>query len=83
MTLFDWNKTVDEAIAVRKAERLTQRDLASLASVSLPTIVKFEKKSRSIQLEKAEQILLALGQAKNPADVVIEMETAHWSRPQE
>jgi len=68
MTRLDWNRIVDEAIGVRKSERLTQRDMASLAGVSLPTIVKFEKKSRSIQLEKAEQILRALGLVENSAD---------------
>ena len=83
MTQFDWDKIVDEAKAVRKEEGLTQRDLASLAGVSLPTILKFEKKDRSIRLEKAEEILLALGLAKNPADRIIEFETAHWSGSRE
>ncbi len=83
MTQFDWNRIVYEAVKVRKAERLTQRDLASLAGVSLPTIVKFEKKNRSIQLEKAEQILRALGLVTTSADTVIEFETTDQSGAQE
>lgn len=57
----NWQTWVNEAVRVRKAERLTQNDLAALAGVSQPTIWKFEKGDTHIQIEKAFAILRALG----------------------
>ncbi len=59
--MLNWEKLVREAIAVRKQEGLSQRDLAALAGVTQPTIVKFEKGSTSIRLNIALAILRALG----------------------
>ena len=58
-----WRSVVEEAIKVRKDEGLTQRDLAALAGVTQPTIVKFEKGSTMIRVESALAILGALGLA--------------------
>ena len=59
--MLNWHNLVGEAIAVRKRESLTQRDLAALAGVSQPTIWKFEKGATTIRLESALAILRALG----------------------
>ena len=61
--MLNWTELVREAIAVRKQEGLTQRDLAALAGVTQPTIVKFEKGSTSIRVDSALAILRALGLA--------------------
>ena len=58
-----WRSVVEEAIKVRKDEGLTQRDLAALAGVTQPTIVKVEKGSTMIRVESALAILGALGLA--------------------
>lgn len=59
--MIDWSALVAEAIHRRKAEGLSQRDLAALANVSLPTVVKFEKASGEIIVAKALAILAVLG----------------------
>ena len=59
-----WRSVVEEAIKIRKDEGLTQRDLAALAGVTQPTIVKFEKGSTMIRVESALAILGALGLAE-------------------
>ena len=53
----DWRALVDEAIRRRKAEKLTQREHAALASVSIPTIVSFDRGEESLTLTKAFAIL--------------------------
>lgn len=62
MTLH-WSELVAEAVRLRKAEGLTQRDMAALAGVSLPTVVKFEKGDQDILVSKALAILAVLGLA--------------------
>lgn len=57
----DWPAVVQEAIARRKAEKLTQRKLASLAGVSPPTITSFERGELTLRLESAFAILSVLG----------------------
>lgn len=59
--IVNWSELVAEAIRRRKAERLSQRDLAALAGVSLPTVVKFEKGSGEIIVAKVLAILKVLG----------------------
>ena len=59
--IINWPALVAEAIRRRKAEGLSQRDLAALAGVSLPTVVKFEKASGEIIVAKALAILAVLG----------------------
>jgi transcriptional regulator with XRE-family HTH domain len=57
----DWAKLVGQAVARRKEEKLTQRTLAALAGISLPTVVKFEKGSTDIKLTGVLAILKVLG----------------------
>lgn len=57
----DWRAIVDEALRRRKAEKLTQREHAALASVSIPTIVAFDRGERTLSLAKAFDILRVVG----------------------
>ncbi|PKP68071.1 MAG: transcriptional regulator, partial [Alphaproteobacteria bacterium HGW-Alphaproteobacteria-5] len=44
---------VDEAKRRRKAEKLTQKEHAALAGVSIPTMISFERGEESLTLGKA------------------------------
>lgn len=57
----DWPALVREAIRRRKAERMTQRDHAALAGVSVPTIVAFDRAETTLSLSKAFDILRVVG----------------------
>ena len=63
----NWIALVAEAIRRRKAERLTQREHAALASVSIPTIVAFDRGERTLTLAKAFDILRVVGLVEEPA----------------
>jgi transcriptional regulator with XRE-family HTH domain len=62
----NWRAVVDEAVARRKSEGLTQRELAALAGVSLPTIVSFEKGEIRLRFERIVAILQTLGMFDRP-----------------
>ena len=62
--MLSWAQLVREAVTVRKQEHLSQRDLAALAGVTQPTVVKFEKGSTSIRVDSALAILRALSLAE-------------------
>jgi len=49
---FNWSGLVAEAIRRRKAEKFTQREHAALASVSVPTIVAFDRGETTLTLAK-------------------------------
>ena len=57
----NWPRIVAEAVRRRKEQGLTQEQLAALASVSKPTLNRFEKGSPSLRLENALRILRTLG----------------------
>ena len=57
----DWRALVDEALRRRKAEKMTQRQHAALAGVSIPTIVAFDRGERTLSLAKAFDILRVVG----------------------
>src|SRR5262249_38658872 len=61
ITPLNWTALVAEAIRRRKAEKLTQREHAALASVSIPTIVAFDRGERTLTLAKAFDILRVVG----------------------
>ena len=61
ITPLDWRALVAEALRRRKAERLTQRQHAALASVSIPTIVAFDRGELTLSLAKAFDILRVVG----------------------
>lgn len=60
----NWQALVDEALRRRKAERMTQREHAALASVSIPTIAAFDRAERSLTLAKVLDILRVVGLAE-------------------
>ena len=62
--MLNWQALVARALEVRREEGLTQRELAALAGVTQPTVVKFEKGSTSIRVDSALAILQALGLAE-------------------
>ena len=57
----NWQSLVQEAIRRRKAEKLTQKEHAALASVSIPTIVAFDRGEETLTLGKAFAILRVVG----------------------
>ena len=64
----NWRALVEEALRRRKMERLTQRQHAALASVSIPTIVAFDRGERSLSLGKAFDILRVVGLIEEPTE---------------
>jgi len=58
---------VDETLRRRKAEKLTQREHAALASVSVPTMAAFERGETTLTLAKALDILRVVGLVDEPA----------------
>lgn len=57
----NWKALVEEAVRRRKALGLTQQRLAALASISTPTISRFENMKEDIQLSSVLAIFKALG----------------------
>lgn len=57
----NWQTLVKEAIARRKAQHLTQKQLAVLAQVSHPVVNNFEQGKTEITLSSAMKILQCLG----------------------
>jgi transcriptional regulator with XRE-family HTH domain len=64
----NWRAMVAEALRRRKAEKLTQREHAALASVSIPTIVSFDRGERTLSLAKAFDILRVVGLVEEPTE---------------
>lgn len=62
----EWRAIVDEALRRRKAERLTQREHAALAGVSIPTIAAFDRGENTLTLAKAFDILRVVGLLNEP-----------------
>jgi transcriptional regulator with XRE-family HTH domain len=61
----DWDIIVEEAINRRITQKLSQEQLALIARVSKPTIIKFERQEGNITLESAFSILRVLGLIKD------------------
>lgn len=68
ITAIDWHALVAEAVRRRKAERMTQKEHAALASVSIPTIVAFDRGERTLSLAKAFDILRVVGLVDEPVE---------------
>jgi transcriptional regulator with XRE-family HTH domain len=64
----NWPGLVTEAIRRRKAEKLTQKEHAALASVSVPTIIAFDRGERTLSLTKAIDILRVVGLVDEPSN---------------
>jgi transcriptional regulator with XRE-family HTH domain len=63
----NWQSLVQEAIRRRRAEKLTQKEHAALASVSVPTMVSFDRGEESLTLAKAFAILRVVGLIDQPS----------------
>ena len=63
-----WQALVAEAIRRRKYEKLTQREHAALAGVSIPTIVAFDRGETTLTLSKAFDILRVVGLVEETVD---------------
>jgi transcriptional regulator with XRE-family HTH domain len=79
----NWRAMVDEAIRRRKAEKMTQRDHAALASVSVPTIVAFDRGETTLTLAKAFDILRVVGLVDEPSkegaqETFVQQAFARW-----
>lgn len=61
LALLNWQSLVDEALRRRKVEKLTQKEHAALARVSIPTIVAFDRGEETLTLAKALAILRVVG----------------------
>lgn len=57
----NWQAFVQEAVARRKGQKLSQESLAVLAGISKPTLNSFEQGKTSITLDSALKILHSLG----------------------
>ena len=66
MSALNWQALVTEALRRRKAERMTQKEHAALADVSIPTIVAFDRGERTLSLSKAFDILRIVGLIEEP-----------------
>lgn len=62
----NWSALVAEALRRRKAERLTQREHAALAAISIPTMAAFERGERTLSIGKAFDILRVVGLVVEP-----------------
>jgi transcriptional regulator with XRE-family HTH domain len=68
ITALNWHALVEEALRRRKAEKLTQREHAALASVSVPTIAAFDRGETTLSLAKAFDILRVVGLIDEPSE---------------
>src|SRR5437899_5125442 len=57
----NWPLLIEEAVRRRHRMKLTQRQLATLASVSTPTVSRFELAAKDVQLSSVLAILDVLG----------------------
>lgn len=79
----NWQGLVTEAIRRRKAEKLTQKEHAALASVSVPTIIAFDRGERTLSLNKAIDILRVVGLVEEASEagsqeIFVQQAFARW-----
>ena len=66
--MLNWRALIREALKRRKAEKLTQKQHATLAGVSIPTIIAFDRGERTLSLSKAFDILRVVGLLEEKTD---------------
>ncbi len=79
----NWSALVAEAIRRRKAEKLTQKEHAALAGVSIPTMIAFDRGERTLSLAKAIDILRVVGLAEEAPEagtqeIFVQQAFARW-----
>ena len=67
ITPLNWKAIVGEALRRRKVEKMTQREHAALANVSVPTMAAFERVDTALSLSKAFDILRVVGMVCEPS----------------
>ena len=83
VTPLNWHALVAEALDRRKRDKLTQREHAALAGVSIPTIAAFERGESTLSLAKAFDILRVVGlvveiDESGAQDVFVRAAFARW-----
>ena len=83
MMSLHWKAIVDEALRRRKAEKMTQREHAALANVSVPTMAAFERGNTALSLSKVFDILRIVGMVYEPSegslqDLFVNTAFAQW-----
>lgn len=68
LTPLNWKALVDETLQRRKAEKMTQREHAALANVSVPTIAAFDRGEMTLSLTKAFDILRVVRLVDEPSE---------------
>lgn len=81
----NWQTLVAEALRRRKEEKLTQRQHAALASVSIPTIVAFDRGEHTLSLNKVFDILRVVGlieeaQESGAQEIFVRDALARWNK---
>jgi transcriptional regulator with XRE-family HTH domain len=79
----NWDALVNEALRRREAEKLTQREHAALANVSVPTMAAFDRGETTLTLAKAFDILRVIGLIDEPPehgaqDIFVREAFARW-----
>lgn len=79
----NWPALVAEALRRRKAEKLTQKEHAALAGVSIPTMIAFDRAEQTLSLGKAIAILRVVGLVEEPSaegtqDALVRDAVARW-----
>lgn len=64
----NWKSLVDETLQRRKLEKMTQREHAALANVSVPTIAAFDRGEMTLSLAKAFDILRVVRLVDEPSE---------------
>ena len=64
----NWKSLVDETLQRRKLEKMTQREHAALANVSVPTIAAFDRGETTLSLAKAFDILRVVRLLDEPSE---------------
>lgn len=84
--LLDWPALVAEAKRRRRQEKLTQKQHAALAGVSIPTIAAFDRGEPSLTLAKAFDILRVVGLVQqtdgnaDAQDAFVQAAMARWHK---
>ncbi len=83
VTPLNWHELVRECVRRRKDEKMTQKEHAALANVSIPTIIAFDRGERTVSLATAIAILRVVGLVDDPVigtshDTFVADATARW-----
>ena len=75
----NWPLLVEEAVRRRHGMKLTQKQLATLAKVSTPTVSRFENAEKDVQLSSVLAILEVLGMSDRRTLIFTEQDYSYES----